>query len=162
MFFAPIHTILCRLFKHKTSDKQNNFLKRQEEDAIANSTATQTKTWVSKFRIFLEKERYTVCFEEVSNSVLNDYLRLFYSKLRTNKGTYYAPASLVCIRAVIQRHFTSAECNKNVNILTGEDFKRANGVLRAMGKLYLQCNQDKEQFERISKSDMEKLKEYFF
>lgn len=142
--------------------EQNEYLTNLEKEAIATSTRIQTKTWIAKFRAFLEKHHYSVCFEKVPNTILNDYLRLFYSQLRTNKGEYYAPASLICVRAAIHRHLTSAECNNNINILTGDEFKRANGVLKAMVKLYLESNQDKDQhYECITKEDREKLNEYF-
>ena len=95
--------------------------------------------------------------------MLNNYLRLFYSQLRTENGLYYAPASLLCIRAAIHRHLTSAEYNRNVDILNGEDFKRANGVLKGMVKAYLTSNQEKNknQYECMSREDFSKLKKYF-
>ena len=76
---------------------------------------------------------------------------------------YYAPASLLCIRAAIHRHITSAEHNRNVDILHGEDFRRANGVLKGMVKAYLTSNQEKNknQYESMSREDFLKLKKYF-
>ena len=144
------------------SPEQEIFLTELENNSVSFSTDCQTKKWVATFRRFLEEKKLSVSFEEVPLSVLNDYLRLFYASLKTVDGQYYAPASLICIRAALHRHLTSASCNKKINILTGEDFRRANGVLKAMVKLYLNSNQMKhEELARISSDDMRKLKEYF-
>jgi hypothetical protein len=52
--------------------------------------------------------------------------------------------------------------NRNVNILTGDDFRRANGVLKAMIKKYLESGQKKiEEYPRITCSDMNLLRQYF-
>ena len=143
------------------TEQQEEMLNELEKSALSTSTENQTKKWVSKFRSFLEDQKLSVCFEEVPPRILNDYLRLFYSSLRTLEGTFYAPASLVCIRAAIQRHI-SLTCKTNLNILSGDEFHKANGVLKAMVKNYLNSHQDKEEkFSRITPDDMIKLKQYF-
>ena len=96
------------------SPEQETFLTELENNSVSSSTDCQTKKWVAKFRRFLEEKKLSVSFEEVPLSVLNDYLRLFYASLKTVDGQYYAPASLICIRAALHRHLTSASCNKKI------------------------------------------------
>ena len=102
-------------------------------------------------------------FETVPPKLLNDYLRLFYASLRKKDGTFYAPSSLVCVRAAIHRYLTSPNVNANVNILNDETFRRANGILKAMVKKYLTSSQpDKEnQYKRITEGDLRKIRTYF-
>ena len=57
---------------------------------------------------------------------------------------------------------TSPEINRKINILQGDDFKRANGVLRSMVAKYLQSNQTKKkEYQAITESDMSKISQYF-
>ena len=65
------------------TEQQEEMLNELEKSALSTSTENQTKKWVSKFRSFLEDQKLSVCFEEVPPRILNDYLRLFYSSLRT-------------------------------------------------------------------------------
>jgi hypothetical protein len=52
--------------------------------------------------------------------------------------------------------------NRNVNILTGDDFRRANGVLKAMIKKFLVSGQKKiDLYPRITSNDMSLLRQYF-
>ena len=134
-----------------------------KKSSISKSTDRQTQQHIKRFRNFLKDRGLCTTFETAPNEMLNNYLRLFYSQLRTDKGMYYAPASLLCIRAAIHRHITSAEHNRNVDILHGEDFRRANGVLKGMVKAYLTSNQEKNknQYESMSREDFLKLKKYF-
>lgn len=93
---------------------------------------------------------------------LNDYLRLFYSSLRKLDGTYYAPKSLICIRAAIQRHLVSPAVNRNVNIINRDDFRGCNGVLVSVIKKYLEKQPEKQvKFVPISDADMCILRNYF-
>lgn len=142
--------------------EQETGLKTLEQSAVSSSTTSQTNKWVNKFRRFLQENHAPSEFEQFDASALNDYLRLFYSELKTDNGLFYAPASLICIRAALHRHLTSPEVNKRLDILHGEDFRRANGVLKGMVKSYLTSNQEKVvPFERITDDDLIKLKRYF-
>ena len=94
--------------------------------------------------------------------ILSDYLRLFYGNLKKLDGTFFAPSSLICIRASIHRHLTSVEINSDYDIVNGIQFRRANGVLKAMIGKYLASDTSKQkEYQEISPSDMQKLKEYF-
>lgn len=133
-----------------------------ETEAIPLGTRKQTNYYVNKFKIFLRERK--LC-DEIGRSpprILNDYLRLLYSQLRTNTQDFYSPSTLVCIRASIHRYLTSPEVNRTINILQGEDFKRSNGVLRSMVAKYLQSNQPKrKEYEAITESDISKIRTYF-
>lgn len=137
-------------------------LDKIESESIAVGTDAQTKRHALMFRNFLQQRQLCPDFERVPDRLLNDYLRLFYGNLRKNDDTFYSPSSLVCIRASIQRHLTSVTVNRTVNILHGDNFKRANGVLKGMVGKYLHSNQAKSSsYEAISESDMQKINEYF-
>lgn len=166
-----VHEISSAFYNELAAiEKMDKVLSDEEEqklvelEASSNSVATdkQTKMWVTKFKEFLESRGLSTSFEAVPKRVLNDYLRAFYAQLRTKEGCFYAPASLICIRAALHRHLTSPLLNRDTNILTGEEFRRANGVLKAMVKAYLSSDQVKPQsFERISNEDLIKVRKYF-
>ena len=74
----------------------------------------------------------------------------------------YAPQSLICFRAALQRHLTSLEVNKRMNLIDGEEFRRANGVLKSMIGMYLKRGSEKTTaFGNIDKIDLIKIKEFF-
>lgn len=145
------------------SPDQEKMLIELEQSGQATSSENQTKKWVKEFKTYLKNKGLCERFENVPPTVLNDYLRLFYSTLMKKDGSLYAPSSLVCIRAAIHRFLVSPEVNSSLNILQDGTFRRANGVLKAMVKKYLISNQtDKtNQFERITDSDLLKIRKYF-
>ena len=144
------------------SKEQEEELIQLEKSAQPASTQNQTQKWVKKFKDFLTEKKLCPNFETVPMQMLNDYLRLFYSSLKKNDGTFYAPASLICIRSALHRHLQSPEINSTLNILTDDGFIRANNVLKAMVKQYLNSSQEATRgFDRITDSDMEKLLMYF-
>lgn len=144
------------------SKEQEEELQRLELSSVSKSTAAQTIKWVNHFKRFLLEQKLCEDFEKVPDSILNNYLRLYYATLRREDGTYYAPASLICIRAAIHRHLVSAEINCKIDILNGENFRRANGVLKAMVKKYLESGQEKpREFERITDEDLKAIHNYF-
>jgi len=142
--------------------EEEDILQKLELSGKSTSTLQQTVKWVAKFREFLKSRNLNDKFEEVDDTVLNDYLRLFYASLKQNNGKWYAPSSLICIRAAIHRRLISPEVNRDVDILNGSHFLRANGILKAIVKKYLMSGQEKtEAFNRIVPEDMSKIKEYF-
>ena len=144
------------------SKEQEEELQRLELTSVSKSTAEQTNKWVNHFRRFLLEKKLCEDFERVPDSILNNYLRLYYASLRRGDGAYYAPASLICVRAAIHRHLVSAEINRKIDILNGENFRRANGVLKAMVKKYLESGQGKpSEFERITDEDLKAIHEHF-
>ena len=74
----------------------------------------------------------------------------------------YSPATLVCIRAAIHRHLTSAEVNKKINILKDDDFKRSNVMLKSMvGKFLKEGNGSCQSYPAIEQSDLIKMRQFF-
>jgi len=144
------------------SSEDEDYLKNLENEAIPPGTRKQTEYYISKFKSFLKERKLCEDLHRIPPRILNDYLRLFYSQLRTNSGDFYSPSTLVCIRASIHRFLTSPEINRTINILQGDDFKRANGVLRSMVAKYLQSNQPKKrEYDAITEMDMSKIRDYF-
>ena len=140
------------------SKEQDEELRTLELSSVSKSTAGQTLKWVNHFKRFLLEKENCEDFERVPDSILNNYLRLYYASLLRADGTYYVPASLICIRAALHRHLVSAEINRKIDILNGENFRRANGVLKAMVKKYLESGQEKaREFERITDEDLKAI-----
>lgn len=144
------------------TEEQEEELRRIEKEAVPKGTFRQTENHVKKFKSFLSSKGLNENFETLSSSTLNDYLRLFYANLKMKNGLFYCPSSLVCFRASIQRHLSSPDINRKINIIHGDEFQRANGVLRAMVGKYLNSSQEKKNtYEAISKNDMNKIRHYF-
>lgn len=141
--------------------EEEKTLRELEESAIPKTTQNQSRRTVLRFRNFLCDKKLCTDFEKVPDTILNNYLRLFYSGLKKEDGGFYAPQSLICFRAAIQRHLTSPEINRQVNIINGEPFRRANGVLKSLIGMYLKTGSKKEEkFSCITDSDMKKISEY--
>ena len=116
-----------------------------ENQSIPKTTKQQMKVHSEKFRTFLKAKHLDQNFEKVPATIRNKYLRYFYCELRTSEGKYYAPASLICIRAALQRFFSSAEVKSGYNIISGDDFKGANQILKAMISKYLSSRTKRDQ-----------------
>ena len=132
-----------------------------EKELTPKSTQQQTISHIRKFKTFLESKNLSPNIESMPVRFLADYLRYFYFSLRCKDGSFYAPRSLVGIRASIHRYLTSAEVNRQINILKDREFCRANAVLKAMvGKWIHEGNKSKS-YPAIEPSDMTKLRRYF-
>lgn len=92
-------------------------LNKIETESIPLSTKQQMISHVKKFRQFLCDKQLDHRFEKVPNVILNKYLRYFYSELRKNNTEFYAPSSLICIRAALHRYsdfftfFNTSNCH---------------------------------------------------
>ena len=144
------------------SDTQIKDLEELEKKNIPFTTDIQTKRYVRMFKEFLDEKDLCSQFEKVPDALLCNYLRLFYSQLRMKNGEFFSPSTLICIRAAIHRHLTSVSVDRHVNILHGEEFKRANSVLKSMAGQYLASGQKKrKKHEAITPNDMERISNYF-
>lgn len=147
------------------SNEIQEALNKIEKDSIPASTKSQMQRHTLKFRKFLEDKNLDTRFENVPSTILNKYLRYFYSELSKEDGTPYAPASLICIRASIQRHLTSSEnCVSPINIISGIEFVGANRMLKAMVGKYLKSEKrqkPEEKFPPIEENDMIKIRASF-
>ena len=92
------------------------------------------------------------------------YLRYFYSTLTKKDGKLCPPASLIRIRAVMQRYLTSAPVNRVIDIIDNPIFKSANNMLIAMVGRYQDSRYTKSkldiQYPEINKGDLNKLRLY--
>ena len=94
------------------------------------------------------------------NNTLNQYLRFYYYRLKRKDGQPYSPASLICIRAGIQRYMNII-LKIPVNIVTNDDFQSANRMLRVKVREFMQSGGDVKQFEPIEEGDLSKIRAYF-
>jgi hypothetical protein len=83
--------------------------------------------------VFLREEKLSDKIENVPVAVLNDCLRLFYSRLRAESGRCYTPTTLSCIRSGIHRYLTGPGINRPINIITDREFSPSNRMLKVMG-----------------------------
>lgn len=150
---------------HETEipDEVAEELDKLEKESIPQSSATQMKNSAKRFSDFLLEKGLSTNLETLPKSVLNTYLRYFYSQLKTKTGMYYAPASLVCIRAGIQRYLQSPPINRiDLNIISDKDFAQANRMLKSMVAKFKRSHYAKvDKFPAIEESDMRKIREYF-
>jgi hypothetical protein len=132
-----------------------------ERSGIPKSSFKQMESVTSRFTKFLSEKNLSVDLVNIPISILNNYLRYFYSELRTKQGLYYAPASLICFRAGLHRHFLFIR--KDVNIISDHRFERSNRMLATMVQRYKTSNQtkDREAYPAIEKVDLQKIMKYF-
>ena len=107
-------------------------LNAMEKDNANKGTASQTDYYVSKFKRFLTSQQLQDTIETMPVRYLVQYLRLGYAKSAKSNGETFAPSTLICMRAAIQRYLNSSELQRNINIIDGDDFKSANNTLKAM------------------------------
>ena len=117
------------------NDLEPDIIKEMDEAEEANipeSTKFSTSQHVSKFKSFLSAKGLSENIETMPATFLNSYLRLFYYSLGCKDGRPYAPRSLIGIRAAIQRFFNSPKVNRKINIISDQEFVRANSMLKTM------------------------------
>ena len=127
------------------------------------NTADQTIIYVKKFRKFLENEKLPSDFEKIPVRYLSQYLRLWYFRMRRNDGGLFAPSTLICARAAIQRHL---QLTRNLNIIEDPNFQLANKTLNTMISKYLNETpedniNDREKYPAIEQIDLDTLAIYF-
>ena len=132
-----------------------------ERSGIPQSSLKQMESVTTRFTKFLSEKNLSTDLVNIPISILNNYLRYFYSELRTKQGLYYAPASLICFRAGLHRHFLFIR--KDVNIISDHLFERSNKMLATMVQRYKTSNQtkDREAYPAIEKNDLQKMMDYF-
>lgn len=91
------------------------------------------------------------------------YLRYYYSQLRKQDGTFYAPASLVCIRAGLYRYFTTQLIRKDINVISDCEFRGSNDMLKAMVYKFKRSNQPQSEckYPAIEMNDIVSIRTYF-
>ena len=72
-----------------------------------------------------------------------------------------SPATLVCIRAGIQRYLGGAPVNRPMDIIRDTQFRSANNMLKVVGTLYLRNGGRTRSYRSIQDADLQKLSRYF-
>lgn len=114
----------------EVSEEMKKQMDSLELEGIPPSTLKQTNDNVTRFVNFLNDKHLSTDLCRIPVNILNDYLRYFYSQLRTRDGRFYAPATLICIRAALHRHFLSIRTD--VNIIGDSKFIKSNKMLITM------------------------------
>ena len=132
-----------------------------ERAGIPQSTMRQMENNEKRFTDFLLQKNLSTKLADIPVNILNNYLRFFYAELRTKEGNYYAPPSLICIRAALHRHFL--QIRNDVNIISDHHFERSNRMLATMVQKFKRSNQPKKRdtYPAIEQSDMQKMMSYF-
>ena len=107
-------TLICDAAASKNAASSSNVLSEeilsdldQLDASMRNkSTASQTTRHVKLFKNFLTEKKLPTSIETMNLSELSSCLRYFYSSLRTSRGEFYAPTTLLGIRASISRYLS--------------------------------------------------------
>lgn len=144
-------------------DATTNSLNVSEEEEVPLSTKLHTKSYAAKFKTFLVSKNLPDSIETMPVRYLNQYLRLFYASLRKEDGTFYAPASLGCIRAAINRYLTKAPYNRQINLKKDREFTPSNNMLKAMCSKYLKSAESSSDrsYKSMTDIDLQTLMRYF-
>jgi integrase len=136
-------------------------LNNQEMESMAKSSKIQMDNTIKRFTTFLTEKNLSNDLLKIPPRLLNDYLRYFYSSLRTTDNRYYATPSLICFRAAIHRYFCLNR--PSINIIEDPIFRQSNRMLTAMVAKYKKSGQVKveEKYPAIEYADMAKIKQHF-
>ena len=143
------------------TDEVKSKLDELQCDSVPKTTRDQQKRYSKKFIEFLQHKGLDTDFAKLSTIEVAEYLRYFYSELRTVNGKLYSGPTLICIRAALCRFFRQPPLNLRFNIITDSEFFNANQVLKVMLKKYREEGGVPQHFEAIEKPDIEKLSTYF-
>uniref|UniRef100_A0A1I8FY32 Core-binding (CB) domain-containing protein n=1 Tax=Macrostomum lignano TaxID=282301 RepID=A0A1I8FY32_9PLAT len=156
--------LLEALFK-KIPDEEAELLELEQlvseiEDTAASKSVTKaTEYYVGKLQSFMEN--HPSVQRDLATSTpreIDSLLRYFYGSLRKRNGEYFAPATLICIRAALYRHFMST---RRINILTDDAFYASNTTLKSMGRIFIARGGRARHFQSIEPVDLKRLSDYF-
>ena len=144
----------------ETDTAEKIFLCRNNEE-IMEIIEDEINTIVTTIKTTIEIE--TVYFDShdsnsIDENTLSNYLKYFYSNLKTENDKNYAPASLICIRSSIYRYFGKL---RGFDIINDKKYMAANQVLLAQGRKYVNEGGCRKQYQAIEKNDLSKLRIYF-
>lgn len=132
-----------------------------EQENISKSTEQQTKIYVNKFKKFLQSQNIPDDLDKIPNKYMSQYMRWWYTQLRKEDGSLYAPSTLICIRSALFRYFLSTT---NVNIIHDPEFNLCNKTFKALIAKYLSEVSTKSSnngTKLIEEQDLLKLRTYF-
>ena len=117
-----------------------------EEECKNRNTHDQTKYYVKKFKKFLESKRLPTSIETMPIKYLSQYLRFWFANATKKDGKLYAPATLICMRAAVNRYLNDSVIDRKVNIITDKDFNTSNNALMAKIAKYLKTSANSEKW----------------
>ena len=103
-------------------------LRKIELSSIPKSTLSQMNRTSQRFMNFLTTKKISTNLQKIPKHHLNNYLRYFYSELKTIDNKMYSPHSLLCFRAKLHRYFQTIR--DDVNIITDSTFDSSNRMLK--------------------------------
>ncbi|KAK0134447.1 hypothetical protein N1851_029942 [Merluccius polli] len=136
----------------KKKEKRHKEVTPEELDELEDDkdelNTKKTMKWAVKIlRDFLADKNMDINFKSYTAATLNYVLRLFYS---TKEGREYSVASLMSLRAGINRHLS------DVNIINDPVFKTSNAVFKAILKRYIKSGKDTSvHHPRITELDLQ-------
>lgn len=99
---------------------------------------TYLSIFLGFFLDWLAENGFDRDFGQLEKDILAGYLRRFYGEATTKDGEKYSKSSLLGLRASIQRYLTGGKINRNMNIVSGPIYKKANDVLsRQLQEIFL-------------------------
>lgn len=140
-------------------EELEQIVSEMEGNATCKSVVRATDYWMQRLRRFLGvHSSLPQDLSVASPNELDRILRFFYGTLRKKDGGLYAPATLVCIRAAIHRHFMTT---RRINILVGDEFLQSNRTLKAMARTFIAAGGRPGHYQAIETTDLERLSRYF-
>ena len=136
-----------------------------EGEAVPATTKCTTKTWVAVFEAYLQEKGIRLDLKTVEAEKLASILRQFYVEVRRQDGSTYQRASLMGIRAALQRHIRSRPTGRtDLDLIQGKEFVEANRMLDAYLKHLAKEGQlqPPQHKEPLTKEDLEKCLNYFY
>ena len=96
----------------------------------------------------------------MENRELDSRLEKFYAEVRNGYGEPYSKSTYTGIRASINRHLRAPPHNRNICLMSNEDFHRSNQVFIAVLKKLKRDGFDKTKYyPAIAEADLEKLRQ---
>lgn len=141
------------------SDEDGVDLDAVEVQSLPRTTRDQIMVHGGAFEKFLQENTAEDCVTMPSWK-LNEYLWYYYFGLKKKNGDNYAPATLVCIRAGIQRYFNLVK-NRKISLVNGTDFDSANRMLKVKVREFHSSGGVTTQYKPINEGDLEKIRDYF-
>ena len=113
-------------FASLNTDKFKNILK--EKDAL--NTRKATKTAVDVLQAYLGAKKLSTNVDKIDKKAISEILGKFYLEVRKADGDFYKRASLVSIRAGINRHLKDTY-DGQIDIIKDSEFSGANQSFKA-------------------------------
>lgn len=101
-------------------------------DAVSKRTVASTNTWITSFEDYCKKIGEHISYKDTSAEDLASILERYYVDARKQDGSEYRRSSFIAARSAINRHLSAF--SRDIDIIRGHHFKKANKVLDAVLK----------------------------